>query len=79
MLGPLEAYDEAQGTSLVLTLETFLATRNAALAARELFVHYNTLKNRLVRIEEIIGPFLADPGRCLSLGVALRMRRLPRG
>jgi purine catabolism regulator len=77
MLGPLEAYDAAHGTSLVLTLETFLATRNAALAARALYLHYNTLKNRLARIEEIIGPYATDPGRCLSLSLALRLRRLP--
>lgn len=77
MLGRLEAYDAVHGTSLVPTLETFLATRNAALAARELYLHYNTLKNRLARIEEIIGPYLGDPGRCLSLSLALRLRRLP--
>ncbi len=78
MLGRLEVYDASHGTSLVETLDTFLATRNAALAARELFLHYNTLKNRLVRIEEILGPYVDDPGRCLSLSVALRLRRLPR-
>lgn len=77
MLGRLEAYDVARGTSLVATLETYLATRNAALAARELYLHYNTLKNRLARIEEVIGPYLDDPGRCLSLSLALRLRRLP--
>ena len=77
VLGSLEAYDAAHGTTLVATLETFLATRNAALAARRLYLHYNTLKNRLAKIEEIIGPFLDDPDRCLSLALALRLRRLP--
>ena len=77
ILGRLEAYDIARGTNLVRTLETFLASRNAALAARQLFLHYNTLKNRLERIEEIIGPYLDDPDRCLSLALALRLRRLP--
>jgi purine catabolism regulator len=77
VLGVLEAYDAAHGTTLVATLETFLATRNAALAARRLYLHYNTLKNRLAKIEEIIGPYLDDPDRCLSLALALRMRRLP--
>jgi purine catabolism regulator len=77
LLGRLEAYDAARGTSLVPTLETFLATRNAALAARRLYLHYNTLKNRLAKIEEIIGPYLDDPDRCLSLALALRLRRLP--
>ena len=77
ILGPLEAYDVARGTTLVATLEMFLATRNAALAARQLYLHYNTLKNRLAKIEEIIGPYLDDPDRCLSLALALRLRRLP--
>jgi len=77
VLGRLEAYDTAHGTTLVATLETFLATRNAALAARRLYLHYNTLKNRLAKIEEVIGPYLDDPDRCLSLALALRMRRLP--
>ena len=77
VLGPLESYDLTTGTALVRTLDTFLATRNGALAARQLFVHYNTLKNRLAKIEEIIGPFVDDPDRCLSLSLALRLRRLP--
>jgi purine catabolism regulator len=77
LLGRLEAYDAARGTALVTTLETFLATRNAALASRQLYLHYNTLKNRLAKIEEIIGPYLENPDRCLSLALALRLRRLP--
>jgi purine catabolism regulator len=77
VLGRLEAYDAVRGTALVATLETFLATRNAALAARRLYLHYNTLKNRLAKIEEIIGPYLDDPDRCLSLALALRLRGLP--
>jgi purine catabolism regulator len=77
MLGPLEAYDRARGTALVTTLDTFLASRNGALAARQLFLHYNTLKNRLAKIEEILGPFIDDPERCLSLTMALHLRRVP--
>lgn len=76
-LGSLEAYDHVNGTVLVRTLDTFLASRNGALAARQLFVHYNTLKNRLAKIEEVTGPFLDDPERCLSLSLALHLRRLP--
>ncbi len=77
LLGSLEAHDRSNGTALVRTLDTFLASRNGALAARQLFVHYNTLKNRLAKIEEIVGPFLDDPQRCLSLSLALHLRRLP--
>ena len=42
-----------------------------------LYVHYNTLKNRLIRIEEIIGPYIDDSDRCLGLALALRLRKRP--
>jgi purine catabolism regulator len=79
MLGRLEAYDALHGGGLLRTLDVYLATRNAASAARQLYVHYNTLKHRLARIEEIAGPFLDDPERCLALSLALHLRRLPAG
>jgi purine catabolism regulator len=77
MLGPLLAHDARHRTDLLPTLETFLATRNAASTARRLFVHYNTVKGRLRVIEEILGPVLDDPDRCLGLALALRIRRSP--
>jgi purine catabolism regulator len=77
MLAPLIAHDARHRTDLMPTLETFLATRNAALTARRLFVHYNTVKGRLRVIEEILGPVLDDPDRCLGLALALRIRRSP--
>jgi purine catabolism regulator len=77
-IGPLVAYDAQHRTNLVETLEVYLATRKVAVAARRLFVHTNTLANRLERIAEILGPFADDPDRCLTLGLALRLRRSPR-
>ena len=77
-LGALLAYDARRRTNLVDTLEVYLTTRNVALAARRLYVHYNTLANRLERIAEIVGPFAEDPDRCLTLGLALRLRRSAR-
>ena len=77
VLGPLEAYDAERGTDLVGTLDTFLATRNAAATARRLYLHYNTVKNRLSRIEELLGPYLEDADRTLALALALRLRRRP--
>ena len=77
-VGPLLEYDRQHGTALVQTLERWLADRNGAHAARDLFVHYNTLKNRLDRIEALVGPFLEDPDRCLELALAVRLLRLGR-
>lgn len=74
-IGPLMAYDARRRTNLVETLDVFLAVRNVAIAARRLYVHYNTLANRLARIAEIVGPFVEDPDRCLTLGLALRLHR----
>lgn len=77
MLAPLLERDSAASSALLETLEAYLARRNVAHAARDLYVHYNTLANRLERLEELIGPFRDDPERCLALALALRLRRLP--
>ena len=78
-LGPLLEHDRRHGTVLVDTLERWLADRNGAHAARDLFVHYNTLKNRLERIEALVGPFIEEPTRCLELALAVRLLRVGRG
>ena len=79
-LGRLIAYDAAHRTELVRTLEAFLACNgNVATAARSLFVHYNTLRNRIATIEGVLGPSLDGAEHRLNLGLALRIRQmLPR-
>ncbi|GAA0594589.1 PucR family transcriptional regulator [Actinomadura livida] len=53
---PLRDYDNAHGTSLVETLSTFLAMGGAVGAtSRSLFLHPNTLRHRLARIESLTG------------------------
>lgn len=76
-IGRLLAYDAAHDTALCSTLESYLAKRNASSVARARYIHYNTLKNRLARCQELLGPFLDDPDRCLAIAVALRVARLP--
>ena len=44
-------------------------------AARRMFVHYNTLKNRFERIEEILGPIVTDAARSLECEVAIYIDR----
>ena len=44
--------------------------------ARALYVHYNTLRHRLERIEQILGPVLDDPEQRLNLALALRVARM---
>jgi purine catabolism regulator len=74
-IGPLQEHDRVHGTELVATLDAWLDTRNVAEAARRGHVHYNTLKNRLDRIEALIGPVLTDSARLLECGVALHIVR----
>lgn len=74
-IGPLLAYDRANRTELVETFAAWLETRNMAAAARRLHVHYNTFKNRLERIEEVLGWTVDDADRLLECEVALYITR----
>lgn len=76
-LGPLLAYDQKYGTGLLETLEAIL-DRNLSLskAAQALDIHYNTLKYRLQRIEELCGNFRQDAHKRLSLEIGLKAQRV---
>lgn len=78
LIGPLVDHDATHGSELLPSLARFLAVRNVAEAARQLYVHQNTLHKRLDRIESIIGAFQGHPDRCLELGLAIRIHRLGR-
>jgi DNA-binding PucR family transcriptional regulator len=41
-----------------------------------LFVHYNTVKYRLERLEALLGAFVDVPERCLTLELATHVGRL---
>jgi GAF domain-containing protein len=76
-LGPVLAYDEARGTSLVDTLEAWFATGGRARdTARLLHVHPNTVAQRLDRVAGLLGADWRDPNRALDLQLALRVHRL---
>lgn len=46
---------------------------NITESARKLFIHPNTLRARISRIEAVTGPFLNDPARRMNLFTALAM------
>ena len=75
-LGPLEAADGHLDGPLLRTLETYLGHGNAAMAARELGVHYNTMKHRLGRIAVLLDCDLGHPPTRLALMLALAARRV---
>jgi GAF domain-containing protein len=69
-------YDRRRGARLVETLERFLADRGSvAASARALYIHPNTVRQRLERIERVTGLDL-DQEDLLSLELALKLARL---
>ncbi|WP_144672890.1 GAF domain-containing protein [Arthrobacter sp. U41] len=76
-LGPLLSYDERRGTQLVLTAWTFHENGGALQeAADSLHIHSNTLRQRLDRIDALIGAPWRRGSRSLDVQVALRLWRL---
>jgi purine catabolism regulator len=74
-IGALVEHDRSTRSDLLETLEVWLETRNMAEAARRISVHYNTFKNRLERIEAILGPVVTDAARSLECEVAIYVFR----
>ncbi|MBM3676468.1 MAG: GAF domain-containing protein [Actinobacteria bacterium] len=74
----LDEYDRQRGTALVGTLEEFLRRHGSISATAEaLYVHQNTLRQRLRRIAEISGVDLRRDD-WLAVELAVRMARLRR-
>lgn len=72
----LIAYDGRRRTALLDTLERYLSERRSVIeSARVLFIHPNTLRQRLGRIEELTGLDL-DHDDMLSLELAIKLARL---
>lgn len=74
-IGALIDHDRAHESDLVETLGVWLETRNMAEAARRIHVHYNTFKNRLERIEPILGTVVTDAARALECEIAIYIAR----
>lgn len=76
-LGPVLDYDGRRGTQLVATAWTFLENdASIPAAAGALHIHANTLRQRLDRIDTLLGSDWRRGGRALDIHVALRLWRL---
>jgi DNA-binding PucR family transcriptional regulator len=76
-IAPLETYDEAHDTELVVTLERFLSHHGSTTdTAEAMQLHRHTVGYRLARIHEVCGlsPYESDGRERLSLG--LKAKRL---
>ena len=75
LLDPLVAYDRDHGTELVATLEAFLACSGSwSRAAEAMFIHVNSLRYRIRRIEELTG---RDPRSLADQAALLLALRMP--
>lgn len=58
-------------------LRSYRATNgNATESARQLFLHHNTFRQRLAKLQERLGDFVTDPERRMAVFVALDLHRL---
>jgi Purine catabolism regulatory protein-like family/PucR C-terminal helix-turn-helix domain len=74
LLDPLLAYDSEHGTELVRTLEVFLGCSGSwTKAAEMMFVHVNSLRYRIRRIEELTGRDLSALEDQAALLLALQL------
>jgi DNA-binding PucR family transcriptional regulator len=75
LLGPLLAYDERHRAELLPTLREFLACSGSwnACAAR-MYVHVNTVRYRIRRIEELTGRDLSCLDDQVDFFLAVRIR-----
>ncbi|MEQ4204696.1 PucR family transcriptional regulator ligand-binding domain-containing protein [Actinopolymorpha sp. B17G11] len=72
VLGPLRTYDDRRGAGLEATLRSFLAHDcQWAATAAALFIHVNTLRNRLTKITELTGKDVNHTADRVDLFLAL--------
>lgn len=76
-LGPLLEYDQRTGAELTETASSYLdQDRSVRATARHLFVHENTIRQRLARIADLLGEDWCHGHRSLDMHVALRAHLL---
>jgi DNA-binding PucR family transcriptional regulator len=75
MLGPLLAYDAGHRADLLPTLREFLACSGSWNAcAAKMYLHVNTVRYRMRRIEELTGRNLSSLEDQVDFFLALRIR-----
>jgi GAF domain-containing protein len=76
-IGPLVEYDRLNRTSLTLTATAYLDQgQNKQKTAASLQIHINTLKQRLERIDSLLGPEWTRPRLLLEVHIAMRLHLL---
>ena len=77
MLGEVQKYDNMNDTELIKTLEVYLdESCNVTLTADALYLHRNTLKYRLRKIEELLECDLHNFKDCERLQIAFDIKKI---
>ncbi|WP_461206167.1 PucR family transcriptional regulator [Clostridium sp. DL1XJH146] len=77
VLGLLIEYDNMNKSNMLETLETFLKENcNIAIASQKLFIHKNSLRYRIQKIEEILKCDLNRLDDCIKLDFAFKIYRI---
>lgn len=77
ILGDLQKYDEGNGSELMLTLESFAGHQfDLKQTSEAIFLHRNTLRYRIKKIEEILNIKLDDFNNRLNIMAALKIKQL---
>lgn len=76
-LKPLEDFDRENETDLVNTLKEYISCGlNVSQAAKNLFIHRNTMNHRMEQIKELISMDLRNPDHIYLIQTAFYARRL---
>lgn len=79
-VGPVREHDRTRSTALLDTLRVYFASEGSASATAEtLFVHVNTVYQRLERLDSLLGAGWRAGDRALELRLALRLWELSAG
>lgn len=77
MLGPLLEHDSRRGTDFCQTLQVFLnCDGHFGEAAKLLYVHENTLRHRIRRIQDTLPVHLADPYARAAVFLCLKLHNI---
>lgn len=78
-LGPVLALSSAERADMLNTLQALITNRmNVAETSRALHFHYNTLRYRIRKLEQLLGAFTEDSQLELRIAVALHILRIRR-
>jgi PucR family transcriptional regulator, purine catabolism regulatory protein len=76
-LGALDEFDQSNNAELIATLEAYFdANMNISQAAKDLYIHRNTIIYRLDKIQQILKQDIKSTENMFNIQLALRIRKL---